>query len=144
MSSTLFTSVPLCVYVCKHMHVHTMVSEDNLPRIVLTFYYMVPRDQAQVLRFDGKHLYQPSHCAGPWVYIFLNKCSLILLQLCVSSYFHVQKCKDLGSASGLWENYVPSLPINPKSVSRAGVIGKVLGVKRMLRWTTPNSTHSLF
>lgn len=135
MSSTLFTFVPLCVYVCKHMHVHTMVSEDNLPRIVLTFYYVVPRDQAQFLRFDGKHLYQLSHCAVPyiWVYSFLNKCSVILLQLCVSSYFCVQECKDLGSASGFWENCVPSLLINPKSVFRADVISKVLGVKGMLR-----------
>lgn len=115
------------------MHVHTMVPEDNLPRIVLSFYYVVSRDQAQFLRFDGKHLYQLSHCAAPWVYSFLNKCSVILLQLCVSSYFCVQECKDLESASGLGENYVPSLFINPKSVSRAEVIGKVLGVKGMLR-----------
>lgn len=45
-------------------------SEDSCPELVFSFHHVGPKDWAQSIHLDCRHLYELSHLPGPWVSSF--------------------------------------------------------------------------
>lgn len=52
----------VCLLVCT---TKSMLSRDNMQKLVHLFYQMTSRDQSQIFRLGGKHLYSLSYLTAP-------------------------------------------------------------------------------
>lgn len=76
-----FYAFVVCVEIDNQATVHVGRSEDNLQESVPSFHHVGLRDQAQVIRLGGKHLYSLSHLTDLWVAFILRQGLIMLPRL---------------------------------------------------------------
>lgn len=80
--SVVFFLLIICVYLYGHAYMCVTVCRSDEPfGSWFSFHYVGPRDQTQIIRIEGKHLYMPSHLASPSVG-FLERCMHVCVCVC--------------------------------------------------------------